>query len=114
MSPTTTLPVPDISGVDAAFPASALDWMPKREDIPEEFRFMRRDNEWTRIASAWFYKGLPAGTQFVPKDGVNTKDALRVIAATLGSYAPKHEHKMEAVAFMLASWFSKVKGWESK
>ena len=109
----TMLPIPEVSDIDIAFGASALNWMPKREDIPEEFKFMRGKSEWNEIAAAWFFKGLPSTVEFVPKEGVDSQKALRVIQATLGSFAPKHEHKEEAVAYMLASWFKKVKGWKS-
>lgn len=105
------MPVPEISGVSAAFPADALDWMPKWDDIPDEYR-AHNGTEWNRIVSKWFYAGLPAGTRFVPRKGVDPGQALRVIGATLGSFAPKHEHKEAAAAYMLSCWFKSVKGWD--
>lgn len=105
-----TLPVPEINDVELAFPANALEWMPKWEDIPEEFR--HGYSEWNEIASAWFGAGLPADVEFYPREGVDPAKAVRACKATLGSYAPKHEHKEAAVAFMLSCWFKRVKKWK--
>lgn len=105
-----TLPVPEIDMVSAAFPADALSWMPTRDEIPEEF--WRGRTEWNKIVSRWFFRGLPAGTEFIPKKGIDKDAAMRAIKATLGSYAPKHEHKEAAVAYMLSCWFKRVKGWD--
>lgn len=108
----TTLPVPDLDGVDVAFGADALSWMPKMEDIPAEFKRWP-GTEWNQIVNRWFFSGLPKGTEFVPKPGIDGDAALRAIKATIGSFAPKHEHKEAAAAYMLASWFKKVKGWKA-
>jgi len=107
------LPIPEITDVELAFPARALEWMPPMEAIPPEFHDMNGQTEWNRIARAWFYTGLPSTTGFHVKEGVDGAAALRAISATLGSFAPKHEHKEAAVAYMLASWFDKITGWES-
>ena len=112
MSAGTALPVPEISALDAAFPAHALDWMPKWEDIPEEFRNMNSHTEWNEIVCAWFFHGLPEDVRFYPRRGIDAEMAARVVGATLGSFAPKHEHKEAAAAYMLSCWFSKVKGWK--
>jgi len=106
----TMLRVPEITGLDCVFGVNALAWMPPMSEIPAEYR--DRNNVWNSIASKWFFDGLPASTKFHGKKGVDEKAALRVIGATLGSFAPKHEHKEAAVAYMLASWFDKVTGWK--
>ena len=106
-----TLPVPELTKVQAAFPVNALEWMPAREDIPDEFRFMRGSSEWNEIANSWFMHGLPAAVEFYPREGVDPELAVRAIQATLGSFAPKHEHKEEAAAYMLSQWFERVENW---
>lgn len=98
--------VPEISDVQFAFPAEALEWMPPMEEIPEEFK--RGHTEQNKLASVWFVSGLPEGTKFYPKPGVDARAAVRAINATLSSYAPKHQHKEAAVAYMIASWFDKI------
>ncbi|MCR4341617.1 MAG: hypothetical protein NUW01_17215 [Gemmatimonadaceae bacterium] len=110
----TVLPVPEISGLDAAFPADALSWMPPWDEIPPEFRDMNRGTEWNRIVRQWFFSGLPATTKFKAKKGIDERAALRAISATMGSWAPKHEHKEAATAYMLSCWFESVKGWEKR
>lgn len=106
----TSLPVPDIDDVTLVFPANALEWMPAMEDIPQEFK--QGDTEWNAIASAWFYRGLPADVKFYPRKGVDAEKAVRAAKATLGSYAPSHQYKEAAVAYMLCSWFTKIKNWK--
>jgi len=44
-----------------------------------------------------------------PKDGVDVKKAMRALKAALGSFEPKHEHKMAAVGYMLSQWFDRGK-----
>lgn len=108
------IPVPEISDVQLAFPAGALKWMPAWEDIPVEFKDDTVESEWEKIARAWFHFGLGDKVEFYPREGVDPAKAIRAIKATLGSFEPKHEHKMAAVAFMLSEWFSKIKKWEKK
>lgn len=107
------LEIPEIDNITAAFPANATSWMPTREAIPDKFAFRPgRESEWNEIASAWFFKGLPKTVEFYPRKGVDPEKALRVIQATLSACEPKHEHKEEAVAYMLSEWFEKIKGWK--
>jgi hypothetical protein len=106
----TTIEIPELTDIDVAFPASALDWMPPMEEIPDEFK--DRSNEWCKIASSWFFFGLPKNVKFYPREGVDPAKAVRAIQATLGSYAPRHQHKEAAVAYMLSCWFTKVKNWK--
>lgn len=106
-----TFPVPEISDVQTVFPADALDWMPPMTDIPDEFK-KHYGNAWVEIVSAWFYNGLPATVKFYPRKGIDPEKAVRALGATLGSYAPKHEHKIAAAAYMASCWFKRVKGWK--
>jgi hypothetical protein len=106
------LEVPEISDLDLAFAADALSWMPPMEEIPDEFK--RGDTKWNEIVRAWFFHGLPSTVQFHTRNGVDPEAAFRAVSATLGSYAPKHEHKEAAAAYMLSCWFKKVAGWKRK
>ncbi len=100
------LPIPEISDAEAAFPANPP--LPKWDEIPEDFRkgWAGSSHPWCRIPSKWFFKG---GTLdefgLTPKDGVNADAAMRAIMACLRSFAPKHEHKIAGVGFMLSEWF---------
>jgi hypothetical protein len=104
------LAIPEVSDVDIAFAARALDWMPSWDEIPEEFKY--GDTEWNKIVSRWFFRGLSEKVEFHPKKGVDAEKAFRVIQATMGSFAPKHEHKEAACAYMLSEWFTKIKNWK--
>jgi hypothetical protein len=104
------LTIPEIDDVTLAFPARALDWMPEMEDIPVEF--VEETTEWSKIAHAWFYDGLSPETEFHAKEGVDAQAAFRAASATLRSFAPKHEHKMAAVAYMLSQWFDRIENWK--
>lgn len=101
--------VPDISHLDRAFPARALEWMPAEDEIPEEFR--RGQTEWNTIGNSWMVHGLPENVEFYANEGVDPEKAFNVISATMNSYAPRLQHKEAAVAFMLFSWFEKVENW---
>ena len=94
----------DLTDADVAFPANALDYMPKRSEIPEypERRAMES------LVERWFHFGLK-GVQFKAKEGVPGSAAWRQVRCIMGSYAPKHEHKIEAVAFLLNEWFEVIK-----
>lgn len=106
-------PVPELDLVEQAFPANVLDWIPPRNQIPDEFAFRPgRESEWNEIVSSWFFNGLPANVKFYPRDGIDPDKAIQAIQALLGSFAPKHEHKKEAAAYLLSLWFKRVKNWK--
>lgn len=102
----TVKPPPELSKVDMAFPARAMEWLPAWEDIPKEFK--TRDSPWAQQVGLWFFKGADKAwiARITPKEGIDKDKALNVIQATLGSYAPKHEHKIAGAAYLLASWFN--------
>lgn len=100
------IPVPDVNGLSVAFGNVAH--LPPMKDIPEEFKG-HRGNKWTELFSQWFYSGLPKGTEFVPKPGVDKSKALAAIRAVMVSFEPKHEHKEAGVAYLLSEWFDDIK-----
>lgn len=105
-------PTQDARDVDLAFGGGALERMPAYKDIPKAFTQMH--NPWCQIASRWFFDGLPKGTVFKPKPGVDTDKALRHIACILRSFEPSHEHKEAGCAFLLAEWFDSIEMPEGK
>lgn len=74
--------------------------------IPVEFQ--RGRTKWNHIQSRWFFSGLPKGTDFKAKDGVDGKLALRHLGAIQRSFEPKHEHKEACVAYLMSLWFDDV------
>lgn len=107
--PEPWLPVP-VSKLEIAFPATVLHLMPDVDAIPEEF--WRSSNEWARIASSWFSAGLPANVEFHMADGVGGQQMFEHLSCILGSYQPKHQHKIASVAFLLSKWCTKIENWE--
>jgi hypothetical protein len=95
-----------ITDVDLAFTAAVDGLLPRWADIPEDFK--RGRNKWCRFVSDWFYQGV-ALSRLVPRDGVDSKMALRHCKAIMGSFEPKHEHKEAGVAYLLSLWFDDVK-----
>lgn len=89
------------------FPAKVVgDYLPPYEEIPEEFK--RTKTKWNHVVCEWFFKGLPKGTKFVPKEGIDRERALRHIQTCLGSFEPKHEHKEAGVAYLMSLWFEDI------
>lgn len=97
-----------LTKVDIAFPANVSHLMPAWKDIPDSYK------GGSGIAARWFYTGLPVGTEFTPRDGVDVTQAMAQLKCILGSFEPKHEHKIAAVNFLLNEWFSEVRIPEEK
>lgn len=102
-----------LSKPEVVFPANALDFMPKEKDIPNEF-WPGRGNEtetskkWLRFQNDCFYHGIKPSVQFYLKDGVDGPTAFDHLNAIQGSYAPRHQHKMAAFAYLCSLWFDDV------
>jgi len=103
------LSIPALNDADIAF--GNIDHMPNYADIPAEFK--RYSNPYVRAVSGWFFGGAKRsgdeliidGVTFRAKSGVDATKALKAIRAVLVSFAPKHEHKEAACAYMLSEWF---------
>lgn len=98
--------IQEVSDIEMAFPGSVSHLMPKREDIPDEFKEFR-GTKWNGIFNDWFYSGLK-NMKATPRGGVDSEKALRHIKAIMGSWEPKHEHKEAAVAYLLSQWFEEI------
>jgi hypothetical protein len=100
-----------ISPIEMAFPANVLHLMPRFEDIPDEFRTHYGTKEsapWIKFQSDWFFRGTSKNA-LKPRAGVDVDAAWRHLAAIQGSFEPKHEHKVAAVAWLASRWFAEVK-----
>ncbi len=101
-----TIEVVDITDAEAAFPARVVGHLlPLWEKIPEEFK---GGNEWTEIVARWFFRGLPKGTEFVAKEGIDSTKAIRHVSACIGSFEPRHEHKEAGCGYLLSEFFERV------
>jgi len=91
----------EVTGLDMAFGGDMSKLIPK--DIPEGH------DKFEDIVAKWFFQGLPDGTEFVPKNGIDKNKALKHIASILRSFEPKHEVKMAACAYLAEEWFEDIK-----
>ena len=88
-------------------PRNVYEFLPEYDIIPEDFKRFG-GNKWVNITEKWFFSGLPKGTSFKPKTGIDVQEALAHISACLRSWAPKHEHKTAGVAYLMSEWFEDV------
>lgn len=104
-----TKPV-ELDDVDVAFPANALEYMPPRDECEAALDAMEdRGEKWRAFQRKWFFRGLPETTEVDLKDGIDGPTAFRHLSAIQGSFAPKHEHKEAAVAYLASLWFDDVR-----
>lgn len=96
--PITRRPNPDQTWILGA----TLRDFPAMADIPD--RFKDDKNPFVRKATKWFFGGIH-GSELFEKPGINRNAALRHLAALQESFAPRHEHKTAAVAYLMAMWF---------
>lgn len=97
-----------VNDVDIAFPARALAIMPDYDDIPDEFK--DHNNGWVEFANCWFNHGLDSKFSFEPKEHLSGEGERiwRHLQVVMGSYAPKHEHKIAAVAYLSNLWMESL------
>lgn len=94
-----------VTDLQIAFPADLRELLPPLELIPDEFK--RGRNEWTKFVDRWFFEGFPE-SGVIRKDGVDAELAYRHLSVLIGSYEPKHEHKVAAVAWLASRWFDGI------
>ena len=97
----------DVSDVQLAFPAQVSSLMPPHDEALRDWQRTPDARKWIKVQQDWFFYGMK-DTNWSPKDGIDTKRALRHLAAVQGSFEPKHEHKEAAVAYLMWRWFDDV------
>ena len=75
--------------------------MPRREDIPTDYPDIRR---FEKLQSEWFYSGIKKEDLGSAKSGINQNLALNHLNLIQRSFDPSHEHKSEAVAWLMSKW----------
>lgn len=94
-----------VSKAKQVFPGSVIGTLlPAMSDLPKKYQdFNYRDDKWTLLASVWFFRGIE-GYTFDMKDGIDGQTAFDHLRACIGSFEPKHEHKIVAVAYLMSLW----------
>ena len=104
MNTTTDWSCPQpVTDIDLAFPARALELMPPADQIPAV------DRKWLDFQHDWFMNGLPDDCEIDLMPGIDGNEAMRHLRVIQGSYAPKHQHKQAAVAYLASLWFRDIR-----
>lgn len=99
----------EVSGIQCAFPASLADLLPAWEELPEPVRQGWHRSPWSKQAETWFYWGADLKKSTVkPREGIDVAVAFRHLGVCLGSFEPKHEHKIAGVGYLMSLWFEEL------
>lgn len=98
------MPAENITDVELAFPANGVSRLPAWDRIPKEYQDQNHPR--CNTVEVWFGMGLKMN-KIVPKKGIDQIKAFRHLKAIMGSYEPKHEHKIAGVAYLIDQWFEK-------
>jgi hypothetical protein len=97
-----------VDDLQIAFPADLGDLLPPYESIPDDFRNERGvARKWVEFQRQWFSNGI-SRSALKPNGDVDFDEALRHLQVIQGSFEPKHQHKMAAVAWLASRWFADV------
>lgn len=98
-----------LTRLDLAFPMDVSAMMPPYD---HKLDYPRR-REFESLVATWFFCGLK-NLKTKPRSGVNADKALAHLNCVLRSFEPKHEHKTQAVAFLINEWFEEFSGEAAK
>ena len=94
----------DVTDLDIAFPTSVDHLLPDYAAVPAEFKGFR-DEPHVEFVEHWFFHGADV-KRLSPKPGIDASKAIRHLRVCMGSWEPKHEHKIAGVAYLLSLWFT--------
>lgn len=95
----------EVTALDMTFPGDVSHLLPRWTEIPADFRAYPAKSPFVEYVEGWFYKGADP-TRLKTKEGIDRQAAFRHCRAIMGSYQPKHEHKIAGVAYLLSLWFT--------
>lgn len=90
------------------FPANVSDMLPVYAELHADFR--TDEHPMCEVANHWFRYGLKQGVKLYPKPEISGEEVFRHLSCCMGSFQPKHEHKIAGVAFLLDLWLEKIEG----
>ncbi len=94
-----------IDDVTRTFPGRLGTLLPPRGLIPDDYPNRKA---WRAFQSTWTAGKLPPDPLLEPTEGVDPAAAWRHLTAIQSSFEPKHEHKMDAVAWLASRWFLRI------
>jgi len=95
-----------VNDVDLAFGGRMRDLLPAYDSLPEEYR--RERDKFSPHVNRWFGLGIKV-SEFKAKEGIDANAAWRHLREIMGSWDPKHEHKIAGVAWLMSQWFEEPK-----
>ena len=109
----------EVSDIRMAFPGGVIgSYLPEinvsrvhnldESDFPKSERFFAYRHEWERMAEMLFFGNVPDG-EMVLYDGVDPDMMQMHTRVCLGSWEPKHEHKISGVGYLLSKWIAGIK-----
>lgn len=99
--------IPELTNMNVA--CSNIAFAPKMSDVPDEFHDFFYNKHCKIAAKLFFSGGRLEDHGLAPREGVDTGKAVRALGALLGSFEPKHEHKMSMAGYLIDQWFEPVK-----
>ena len=106
MADAATIEIPEFSDVDIAFPTKTC--LPPYDEVPDDFKGFRGRGDAKpfveAVSSLFFNGGKLADFGLTFKPGVDQTKAGRALRVCLGSWEPKHEHKIAGAAYLLSQW----------
>lgn len=97
----------EVSDLMIAFPATLGELLPPYE-LTRDWEKTPEAAPFLKAVQTWFYAGLSPESEFDLKDDIDGELMLRHLKCVLGSFEPKHEHKMAGAAYLLAQWCHSV------
>jgi hypothetical protein len=94
----------EVTELQLAFPADAPERMPAWDDLPSEWKDRNSDAWQFCLVNDLLHRGLD-DVALVPAEGIDPERAWRHLLSITGSFAPRHEHKVAACAFLISRWF---------
>lgn len=95
--------IPNVDFLDVTFPSRWQELLPEWEELTEEEK-RGRTPFCEALQKLFFRGGKLSDYGIVPKPGINVGRVTQYVAATLGDWGPKHEHKIGGIGHMLAKW----------
>lgn len=98
-----------VAAIDLAF--SLPTWrevLPPYDRLPVEYK--RGEARGCKFVTSWFYHGV-SNIKMEPKPGVTEEQLGRVcqvVKAIIGSFEPKHEHKIGGLGFIIDSYVDEL------
>ena len=98
-----TQEVPEVTDAEIAYGTTKA--LPPYDSLPKDYRDERKPSS-AAIQRIFFNGGNLADYGFTLKEGLDSAKVHRAIRAHLTSWAPKHEHKIAGVAYLIDQWFN--------